>query len=170
GDQREGFALPPWVPAIYLAYAPAELIVFRGQPTFQPVPGTQLLWVSNSSGDVIMDTGNNQYYLLISGRWFRAGSLTGPWSYVAGNELPADFHRIPPSGSAGQVLAAVAGTPQAKEAVIANSIPQTALIPRQGGPTFTPAFDGTPQLRPIEGTPLQYVWNSPDAIIEVNAT
>ena len=100
-----------------------------------------------------MDTANNQYYLLISGRWFRAGSLIGPWSYVAGNELPSDFHRIPPSSPAGQVLAAVAGTPQAKEAVIANSIPQTALIPRRGGPTFTPTFDGTPQLRPIEGTP-----------------
>ena len=75
-----------------------------------------------------------------------------------------------PSSLAAEVLGAVAGTPQAKEAVIANSIPQTALIPREGGPKFTPVFDGSPQLRDIEGTSLQYVWNSPDAIIRVGAT
>src|SRR5262249_52617774 len=91
-------------------------------------------------------------------------------SYVAGNELPADFRRIPPTAPAGEVLASIAGTPQAKEALIADSIPQTAVIPRQGGPSFTPIFDGSPQLRPIEDTPLRYVVNSPDAIIEVDAT
>jgi hypothetical protein len=53
--------------------------------------------------------------------------------------------------------------------VIANSIPQTATVPRVNGPVFTPVFDGGPQLRPIEGTPLQYVVNSPTPIIEVNA-
>ena len=62
----------------------------------------------------------------------------------------------------------MAGTSQAKEALIADSIPQTAVIPRRGGPSFTPVFDGAPQFRAIEGTPLQYVANSPDAIIEVN--
>jgi hypothetical protein len=168
GDPKERPSLSTTIPAIYVSYAPAELIVFKGQPSFQPIAGTQLLWVSNSSGDVIMDMASNQYYVLISGRWFRASSLTGPWSYVAGNDLPADFRRIPPSSPSAEVLAAVPGTPQAKEAVIANSIPQTALIPREGGPKFTPVIDGSPQLRPIEGTSLQYVWNSPDAVIEVN--
>jgi len=70
---------------------------------------------------------------------------------------------------AGVVLAAVAGTPQAQEAVIANSIPQTATVPRVNGPVFTPVFDGAPQLRPIEGTPLEYVINSPTPIIQVNS-
>ena len=36
--------------------------------------------------------------------------------------LPADFKRIPPDSKAGVVLASVAGTPQAKEALIANTI------------------------------------------------
>jgi len=66
-------------------------------------------------------------------------------------------------------VAAVAGTPQAQEAVIANSIPQTATVPRVNGPVFTPVFDGAPQLRPIEGTPLEYVINSPTPIIQVNS-
>jgi hypothetical protein len=68
------------------------------------------------------------------------------------------------------VLVAVAGTPQAQEAVIENSIPQTATIPRVNGPTFSPMFDGSPQFLPISGTSLQYVVNSPTPIIGVDAT
>ena len=129
------------------AEGPAEIVVFKGQPAFEPIAGTQLLWASNASGDVIMDTIGDGYYLLISGRWFRAASLSGPWSYVASNQLPAEFSHIPANSPAAEVLTAVAGTPQAKEAVIANSVPQTALIPRQGGPQFTPTLDGAPQYR-----------------------
>jgi hypothetical protein len=170
GDPKENLSLARIQPSIYVTYAPAELIVFQGQPRFEPIPGTQLLWTNNSRSDVIIDTASNEYYVLVSGRWFQATSLAGPWSYVAGNELPADFRHIPPSAPAGEVLASIAGTPQAQEALIADSIPQTALIPRTGGPSFTPVFDGAPQLRPIEGTPLQYVVNSPDAIIEIGPT
>jgi hypothetical protein len=156
------------VPAIYVREKPAELIVFKGQPNLQPINQTALLWASNTTADVIVDTATNFYYVLISGRWYRASSLNGPWSFVAGSDLPPDFNRIPPDSPAGVVLASVAGTPQAKEAVIANSIPQTATIPRKGGPTFKPVFDGAPQLRPIPETPLQYVINSPTPIIRVD--
>jgi hypothetical protein len=73
------------------------------------------LWAANTTADVIVDTANNFYYILISGRWYRAASLDGPWSFVAGNHLPADFSRIPSSSPAGAVLACVAGTPQARK-------------------------------------------------------
>jgi hypothetical protein len=157
------------VPTIYVSRKPAELIVFKGQPNLEPIAQTALLWASNTTADVIVDTKTNFYYVLISGRWFRAPGLNGPWGFVAGNNLPPDFSRIPPSSPAGVVLATVPGTPQAREAVIANSIPQTATIPRTGGPTFTPVFDGTPQFRTIQGTPLQYVVNSPTPIIRVDS-
>ncbi len=163
-------SLQTTAPSIYVAEQPTELIVFQGQPSFVPIPDTQLLWASNTPNEVIINTANNDYYVLISGRWFRAGSLSGPWAFVPSDDLPADFRHIPSGSQAAEVLASVAGTPQAKEALIADSIPQTAVIPRQGGPSFTPVFDGAPQLRPIEGTPLQYVVNSPDAIIEVDTT
>ena len=55
------------------------------------------------------------------------------------------------------MLPTVAGTPQAQEAVIENSIPQTATVPLKNGPKFTPNFDGPPQFAPIAGTPLIYV-------------
>jgi hypothetical protein len=146
-------------PAIYVTQAASELIVFKGQPNFVPISGTQLLWASNTSGDVFVNTADNSYYSLLAGRWFRAPGLTGPWSFVANNALPADFARIPPASKPGAVLPTVAGTPQAQEALISNSIPQTATVPLKGGPSFSPSFDGAPQYSPIAGRPLTYVAN-----------
>ena len=164
-------SLAAGVPAIYVTEAPAELIVFKGQPNLVAIPGTGLLWATNSAIDVIVDTATNDYYVLISGRWFRAPGLGGPWTFVASNALPPSFKQIPPKGTpASVVLASVAGTPQAQEAVIANSIPQTATVQRVGGPTFTPAFDGAPAFQPIAGAPLTYVVNSKIPIIEVSPT
>jgi hypothetical protein len=155
-------------PTIYVSETPAELLVFRGQPSYASVPGTSLDWVSNTGADVLYDTVGRNYYILVAGRWYRAALLTGPWSFVASTDLPPDFRRIPRTAPAGVVLAAVAGTPEAQEAVIANSIPQTATIPRVNGPKFSPVFDGAPQFRSVEGTALQYVINSPTPIIEVS--
>jgi hypothetical protein len=41
-------------------------------------------------------------------------------------------------------------------------------VARNGGPTFTPEFDGAPQWQPVAGTPLRYVANSKVPVIEVN--
>ncbi len=152
------------IPSIYVTELPAELIVFKGQPDFQPVSHTQLLWATNTTADVFVDTANNLFYALISGRWFstpdpeqRTVELRG------GQQSAARFQTHPASSSkAGVVLASVAGTPQAKEAIIANTIPQTASVKRVGGPSFTPVIDGTPKWRDIVGTPLRYVANSAD--------
>jgi len=169
GQAQPKPSLATGVPTIYVSETTAELLVFKGQPSFAPLAGTTLAWASNSANDVFLDTANNTYYVLISGRWFRAPALAGPWAYVASTSLPADFRRIPDDSPAQIVLAAVAGTPQAEEAVIANSIPQTATVPRVNGPKFTPTIDGPPQLGPIEGTPLQYVVNASAPIVQVDA-
>jgi hypothetical protein len=162
-------ALANGVPAIHVTEVPTELIVFKGQPNLLPITGTPLLWATNSATDVIVDTTNNAYYVLMAGRWFRAPGLGGPWTFVASNAVPPSFRQIPAKGTpASIVLASVAGTPQAQEAVIANSIPQTAAVARNGGPTFTPEFDGAPQWQPVAGTPLRYVANSKVPVIEVN--
>jgi hypothetical protein len=155
------------VPTIYTSTTPAELIVFRGQPNFVPVAGTQLLWAQNTTADVFVATTNNQYYVLLAGRWFSGPGLGGPWTFVAANALPADFAKIPPDSHAGVVLPTVAGTPQAQEAVIANSVPQTATIPLKNGPSFTPSFDGAPQYAPVDGTALSYVINASVPLIRV---
>jgi len=156
------------VPTIFTAQGPAELVIFDGQPNFVPIAGTQLLWASNTHNDVLIDTTSSLYYVLLAGRWFRGPALSGPWTFVAARALPADFARIPPTAPAGVVLPSVAGTPQAQSAMIANTIPQSATVPRKNGPTFTPNFDGVPQYRPIDGTPLAHVVNSSTPIIRVD--
>jgi hypothetical protein len=168
GKTKPNPSLAKGVPTIYVSETPTELIVFKGQPAFTAIPGTTLTWASNTANDVVFDTATKEYYVLLSGRWFQSAALTGLWTYVTSTSLPADFHKIPGDSPAGIVLASVAGTPQAQEAVIANSIPQTATIPRVNGPKFAPVIDGSPQLHPIEGTPLEYVFNSPTPIIEVD--
>ena len=157
---------PGALPTIYVRHTPAELVVFDGQPDFQPVGTTGLLWAANTRSDVLFDSGDNQFYVLAAGRWYRSTLIAGPWSFVSSKDLPAYFREIPTGSPAGVVLSTVAGTPQAKEAVIEASIPRTATVPLKGGPEFTPVIDGLPQLRPIEGTALHYVVNSPTPIIE----
>ena len=170
GNMQPKPSLAKGLPAIYVTQTPAELIVFQGAPSFTPIAGTGLQWAANSKADVLRDSTSGDYYVLVSGRWYRSAALTqaGPWTYTANNSLPADFSRIPLDSPAAVVLASVAGTPQAQEAIIANSIPQTATIQRTNGPKFTAVFDGAPQFQPITGTPLQYVVNSPTAVIRVD--
>ncbi len=161
-------SLASGVPTIYTSQTPAELIVFKGQPDFTPIVGTQLLWASNTTSDVLINTANNNYYALLAGRWFTAANLSGPWAFVASDSLPPDFAKIPSQSLAGAVLPTVAGTPQAQEAVIENSIPQTATVPLKNGPTFTPNFNGPPKLVAIPGTTLSQVQNSSEPIIQVS--
>ena len=159
-------SLAKGVPAIRTSQVPAELIAFKGQPEFVPIVGTQLKWAANTANDVLLDTAANNYYALLAGRWFRATALTGPWTFVASDALPADFARIPPASLAGVVLPAVAGTPQAREAAIENSIPQTATVPLRNGPAFTAKFDGAPQFVAIAGTLLSYATNAAVPVIQ----
>ena len=51
-----------------------------------------------------------------------------------------------------------------------RSIPQTATIPLENGPKFTPNFDGVPQFAPVPGTSLTYVTNSSVPIIQATPT
>jgi hypothetical protein len=166
-DAKPKPSLANGVPSIMISQVPSELIIFNGQPDFVPINGTQLLWAANTTSDVFVNTANSGYYVLMAGRWFTAPGLGGPWTYVAANALPADFARIPPSSRAAVVLPTVAGTPQAQEAVIENSIPQTATVKRVNGPTFTPALDGAPQWAPVPGTALSYVANASAPLIQV---
>jgi len=157
------------VPAIHVATQPTELIVTDGAPKWTPIEGTQLLFVENTTAHVFKEIQENKTYVLITGRWFRASSETGPWEYVAANQLPPDFARIPDASPKENVKASVAGTPQAREAAIAASVPQTAAVKISGTKMEAPKFDGSPSFRPIEGTPLQYAANTSTPVIEVDA-
>jgi hypothetical protein len=154
------------LPMIYTSFTPAELLQSQGEPQFAPVEGTQLLYVTNSENDIFVDTTSQQRYVLISGRWFRSDSMYGSWAFA--DQLPADFARIPVTHAKASVLASVPGTPQAKEALIANEIPQTATITRSAA-KLTVVYDGQPQFRKIESTRLAYAVNTQTPVIKVEA-
>lgn len=153
------------VPTVFVSTTPAELVITQGAPQFEPVAGTQLLHITNSGSSIFMNVANQSYYVVISGRWFMASSLQGPWQFVPANQLPPDFANIPETAPSGVVLASVAGTPQAQEAVISSTIPQTATIARTT--TTQVPFDGDPQFLPIQGTGLSYAKNSTVPVIKV---
>ena len=56
---------------IIVSTEPAELIQSTGEANFSPVAGTGLLFVKNSSNDIFMDIHSQQYFVLLSGRWYR---------------------------------------------------------------------------------------------------
>jgi hypothetical protein len=148
------------MPEVIVSTVPAELLVTQGDPQYTPITGTNLLFVSNTESNIFMDTGSQEYYTLLSGRWFMSKSLKdGPWSYVAPDKLPADFAKIPPESTKGFVLVNVANTEQAKEAVMDNYIPQTAAIDRKKATTEV-KYAGAPKFDKIPNTNLEYAVNT----------
>jgi hypothetical protein len=156
------------LPKIYIESEPSELIVFEGPANWIPVAGTELLYVTNTVANVFKYLGDQLTYVLVSGRWFRAVSFAGPWSFVPGAELPAEFAKIPATSPKENVLASVPGTSQAKQAIVENDIPQMARVDRSSTHMQAPNIDGSPQIKPIEGTPLFYVVNTATPLIELN--
>jgi len=157
------------IPAIFVSFGPAELLVTEGAPQLDSFQGLGLQYVKNTSANVFREVTSNDYYILLAGRWFRSKSLeNGPWQFVDAQSLPKDFAKIPEDHSKAGVLASVPGTGPAKEALIANSIPQTATISR-GEAHIEVKYDGEPQFKAIEGTPLQYAVNSATPVIRVDA-
>ena len=77
------------VPKVFFTKEPAELIVFAGQPVYEKIKGTQLSYATNTDDWVFTDSADGQIYYLVTGRWFRAPKLEGPWTY-AGDDLPTD--------------------------------------------------------------------------------
>jgi hypothetical protein len=155
-------------PEIIVAHQATELVVTDGPPNLAPIEKTNLLYWTNTRSDVLVDSAGGQTFVLLSGRFFSARTTAGPWTFVAADKLPADFAKIPDDGPKANVLASVAGTAQAQEALIANSVPQTATV-KKSEAKFTPSYDGgTPKLQAIEGTSLQYAVNSPVPVIVVS--
>ena len=46
--------------------------------------------------DIFVDNTSRNYYVLVSGRWYKSESLqNAEWKYIASSELPSDFAKIP---------------------------------------------------------------------------
>ena len=143
-------------PTVFYSDRPAELIVTDGAPSFRTVGGPGLEYVPETQSDLFHY--ENKFYYLVSGRWFSAATLRGPWEHVA--ELPNAFALIPPDHEKGHVLAAVPGTDEARLAVLEASLPRLATISRDAGDNVNVFFQGEPEFEIIPGTYVERATNS----------
>jgi len=166
---QAGFYQSSNLPRVIVATSPTELIVTDGVPDYATIQSTSLLYVSNTTSDVFLDIDNQINYVLLSGRWYKSPSLSGPWIYVAANALPQDFTLIPENSPKANALVSVAGSPQAKDAVLTSSIPSTAQVKPNAKPQNPVTYaGGQPEFKPIETTPLQYAVNTSSQVIMEN--
>ena len=153
-------------PSVIIATEPTELIATDGKPEYASLAETELLFVSNTDNDLLMDVGSQTHYVVLAGRWYSSKSLDGPWSYVVSEKLPADFAKIPPSSPKGDVRVFVAGTDEANEALMDNRIPQTAAVKR-GSAILAVSYDGSPEFKKIEGTEMEYAVNTSYSVLKI---
>lgn len=167
-DEKTGKkpSLQSGAPTVIVVTKPTELIVTDGESDLVDAGGADLLYVENTDANVFLDVDDQQVYVLVSGRWFKAPGYNGPWEYVAAKDLPPAFAQLPDDSPKENVKASIPGTAQANEAIIASQIPQTAQVDRTKA-TFTPQIAGAPELKPIEGTQLSYMVNSPIPLIQL---
>jgi hypothetical protein len=154
------------VPKVFVSFQPAELILLTGEPNYLLVPGTELLWVSNTESDVFRMGKTGSVYYLVAGRWFSAPDFAGPWTFATPS-LPADFKKIPLEHERSRVLASVPGTDQAAEAVLLAEIPQTARVNKKETKAPDVAFQGDPQFTSIEKTTVERAVNTDKDVFKV---
>ncbi|MBI4893034.1 MAG: hypothetical protein HY821_20595 [Acidobacteria bacterium] len=154
------------VPQVFFSSTPAELILFTGSPVYARIQGTRLLYATNTDNDLFLDNIAREFYILLSGRWFKSAALGGPWSY-AGDSLPADFAKIPTDSPRARVLASVPGTIEASDAVLLAQVPTTAIVNRaEAEKSAAVTYVGNPQFKPIEQTKLEYAVNTDQRVIK----
>ena len=150
-------------PEIVVSTEPAELVVTEGPAAFVPLVD-DLLVLQNSDDDVFMHVSTQKFYIVLAGRWYQADSLTGPWAYQAADDLPKAFADIPRDSNQADSRVYVAGTEEAKDAVLDAQVPQTAAVKR-GEVDLEVKYDGEPVYQPVDGTELVYIQNTGSTVL-----
>lgn len=122
---------------------PTEVIETRGAPAYDAIAGTNASYVSNTDSDVLRDDASGHTYALLSPGWFRALTLGGPRTYVAGRDVPASIRQIPRDHREARVLLAIPGTPEAEFAATTQCLRALGAVrpARSARPRLGPAHD-----------------------------
>lgn len=163
-DAQQDDTGPDEPPVIITANKPTELIVTAGKPEWQSLAGGELLYVQNTESPWLRELSTNNMYILLSGRWYRSKSKSGPWTFVRPDELPKSFSSIPPDSDIGGVRVSVAGTEEADDAMLDAHIPETAAIERSKA-SLTVEYDGKPKFEQIDGTKVSYAVNTATQVL-----
>jgi len=157
---------PASPPRIVVATEPTELISSQGKPSWTSLTGGELLYVENTETPWLRELATNNMYVLLSGRWYRSRSESGPWTFVRADELPVSFKEIPPASDIGGLRTSVAGTEEAEAALQEAAIPQTAAIKRSEA-SLSVEYDGSPKFEKIKGTDVSYAINTGAQVLEI---
>jgi hypothetical protein len=168
--KADGSYVAPYssAPEVIVRTTAAELVQTTGSVDMRPITGTRLLYADNTDNILFMDIASQEYFLLLSGRWFASKSLaSGPWRFVPGEKLPADFALIPEGSDRDLVLASVPGTKAATEAVRDAQIPQTAAVDRKNV-ALEVSYKGDPQWEKVDGTTMSYAINASTTVLKID--
>jgi len=173
GDLGAADPPPQEPPQVFHATGPAELLLTDGAPEWAPIGATGLAYAANTAQELFRADGD--FYFLISGRWFGAFDLNGPWTLV--RELPDAFLEIPVEAGADShpksyIRASVPGTRESWEAALVASIPRTAEIVRGSEAALDIAVDyaGEPVFAPIETTDIELAVNTSYQVLRFEGT
>jgi hypothetical protein len=161
--------VPSQPPVVVVATEPTELVVSDGEPKWTPVGEGELLYVSNTETPWVREVKTNQLYVLLSGRWFRAASANGPWTFVRADQLPPTFAKIPAASDIGGVRVSVAGTEEAEDAVLDAAIPKTTAINRSEA-KLDVQYEGEPKFEKIAGTGVSLAVNTPAQVLQIGSS
>ncbi len=155
-------------PEIIVVTKPSELISTDGKPEYAPINGTQLLYVSNTSDDIIRNINTQELYVLLAGRWYKSKTLEdGSWTFVEPSGLPEDFSKIPEDSEMAEVRVSVPGTPEAQDALLEQVIPQTATVDRKTT-TVEVKWDGDPKFEKIKDADVSVAKNSDKTVLLID--
>jgi hypothetical protein len=151
-------------PEVIVVTEPSELIVTDGEPEWAEIEGLGLEYMSNANTAVLRVETSGMIYVVLSGRWYGGRSTDGPWRFVPQDQVPPSFGDIPADSPVGGVRVHVAGTQEAREAVLDAQIPQTAAVAVDA--TIKVKYNGRATFEDIEGTDLQYAVNTVSQVIK----
>jgi len=155
------------IPSVFVSTTPAELIVTDGPSSMTMIQDTSLFYITNTDSHLFFYLGNQHYYFLTAGRWFKTKDMASKKWSSASKDLPAEFGKIPDDHVKSSVLASVPGSEEANAAVLLASIPQKAKVDRKNA-TVTVVYEGKPEFIVIQDTTVRYAVNTPYSVFLVN--
>ncbi len=136
-------------PPIYYSDRPAILAIFFGEPRFEPITGSNLLFAVNTNWDIFLELASSDYYLLYDEGWLTTKDvMNGPWSPA--RFLPEALGTLPEGDNWDYVRRHFPGNPLEAAPLIFTSQAPAELI----------VTDAAPNLAPIPGTSLLSVTNT----------
>jgi len=88
---------PVLLSKVIVTTKPSALVSTLGRPALKQV-AAGVSGVTNANTVILKTTTPAAWWTLISGRWFTASDLKGPWTYSARSQLPPSFRSLPKTG------------------------------------------------------------------------